>query len=316
MAARASVEVSGLEKAYRGRPALTGLRLTAPTGALTALLGPNGSGKTTTIECCEGLRRPDRGTVRVLGLDPRTDARELRPRVGVMLQDGGLPSTVPAGQVLKHVAAMYARPRDVVGLAERLGIDGFAGTQVRRLSGGQRQRLALATAVVGRPEVAFLDEPSSGLDPQARLAVWELINELRDEGTTVVLTTHQMAEAEELADHVVIVDHGRDVASGTTAELVGTAGVVRVSVRPADLAAAPPDDLLATGLTHALSGGDGAPLVVSAPGGLEVHAAADPDLVHAITGWARDNELVVLTLTSGRRTLEDVFLELTGRQLR
>ncbi len=310
------VEVSGLEKAYRGRAALTGLRLSAPAGAITAMLGPNGAGKTTTVECCEGLRRPDRGTVRVLGLDPLADARALRPRVGVMLQDGGLPNTVPAGQVLRHVAAMYARPRDVVGLAKRLGIDAFAGTQVRRLSGGQRQRLALATAVVGRPEVAFLDEPSAGLDPQARLAVWDLIAELRDGGTTVVLTTHQMAEAEELADHVVIADHGRDVASGSTAELVGTAGVVRVSVAPADLSPAPPGDLLAAGLTHALTGPGGAPLVVPASGGFEVHAAASPDLVHAITGWARDNELLVVALTSGRRTLEDVFLELTGRALR
>lgn len=310
------MEVSGLRKAYRGRPAVAGLAMLAPTGAITAMLGPNGAGKTTTVECCEGLRRPDEGSVRVLGLDPRLDARALRPRVGVMLQDGGLPSTVPAGRVLHHIAAMYARPRPVGELAERLGIDGFAGTQVRRLSGGQRQRLALATAVVGRPEVAFLDEPSAGLDPQARLAVWDLIAELRDAGTTVLLTTHQMAEAEKLADHVVIVDHGRAVASGTTAELVGAAGTIRLTVHPTDLTPPPAAELLAERLARALSGPGGAPIVVPSSGELEVHASADPDLVHAVTRWARDSDLLITSLTSGRRTLEDVFLELTGRQLR
>ena len=305
--------MSGLVKGYRRRAAVAGLDLTAVRGAVTAMLGPNGAGKTTTVECCEGLRRPDRGTVRVLGLDPQADGRALRPRVGVMLQDGGLPSTAPAGQVLRHVAAMYAEPRDVGELAERLGIDGFAATQVRRLSGGERQRLALAAAVVGRPEVAFLDEPTAGLDPQARLAVWDLVAELRGGGTTIVLTTHQMAEAEELADHVVIIDHGRDVASGSPAELIGAAGVVRVALPPAE----PPRDVqtLARSLAAALSRGGTAPRVLPATGGLEVHADAEPELLHAITGWARDAG-VLIGLAGGRRTLEDVFLELTGRQLR
>ena len=308
----ATVEVSRLEKTYRGRPAVAGLEMIAPAGAVTAMLGPNGAGKTTTVECCEGLRRPDRGTVRVLGLDPRIDGRELRPRVGVMLQDGGLPTTVPAGHVLRHVAAMYAEPRDVVELAERLGIDAFAATQVRRLSGGERQRLALAAAVVGRPEVAFLDEPTAGLDPQARLAVWDLVAELRADGTTIVLTTHQMAEAEELADHVVIIDNGRDVAAGSPTELIGSAGTVRVTL-PAD----PPRDAatLARSLAEALGRGGVGPRVLPASGGLEVHVEADPELLHSITGWARDTGLLV-GLTGGRRTLEDVFLELTGRQLR
>lgn len=313
-----AVVVDGLRKRYRSHEAVRGLDLVAPRGRVTAVLGPNGAGKTTTVECCEGLRRPDGGTVRVLGLDPVQDARALRPRVGVMLQDGGLPSTVPAAQVLDHVAAMYARPRDVAALRERLGIDAFARTQVRRLSGGQRQRLALAAALVGRPEVAFLDEPSAGLDPQARLAVWDLVRELRDAGTTIVVTTHQMSEAEALADHVVVVDGGRTVAAGTVAEVVGDgSGTVHVAVRPRDAGTGvvPPD--LAVSLTAALRrAGHHAAVASAGPWTLDLRADADPDLLHAVTGWARDEHLLVTELTAARRTLEDVFLDLTGRSLR
>ena len=310
-----AVVVSGLEKSYRGHPAVQGLDLAAAAGAVTALLGPNGAGKTTTVECCEGLRRPDGGTVRVLGLDPVADARALRPRVGVMLQDGGLPSTVPAAEALRHVSRMYATPRDLAELSDRLGLGAFARTQVRRLSGGQRQRLALAMAVVGRPQVAFLDEPSAGLDPQARLAVWDLVRELRDSGTTIVLTTHQMVEAETLADHVVVVDDGRTVAAGTVAELTGGAGSLRVTLAHDDGDDA--DDALAARLARSLAdGGRPADVVAGPRGALEVRATADPALVHGVTRWARDEGLLVTSLTTGRRTLEDVFLDLTGRSLR
>ncbi len=309
-----AVVVSGLEKSYRGRPAVQGLDLAAAAGAVTALLGPNGAGKTTTVECCEGLRRPDGGTVRVLGLDPIADARTLRPRVGVMLQDGGLPSTVPAAEALRHVSRMYATPRDLAELSDRLGLGAFARTQVRRLSGGQRQRLALAMAVVGRPQVAFLDEPSAGLDPQARLAVWDLVRELRESGTTIVLTTHQMVEAETLADHVVVVDDGRTVASGTVAELTGGTGSLRVTLAHDDDDA---DDALAARLARSLAdGGRPADVVAGPRGALEVRAAPDPVLVHGVTRWARDEGLLVTSLTTGRRTLEDIFLDLTGRSLR
>ena len=318
--------MTGLVKSYGATPAVRGLDLAAPAGALTAVLGPNGAGKTTTVECCEGLRRPDAGSVRVLGLDPVADARALRPRVGVMLQDGGLPSTVPAGEVLAHVSRMYVAPRDVAALAARLGIDAFARTTVRRLSGGQRRRLALATAVVGRPEVLLLDEPTAGLDPQARLAVWDLVAELRGEGTTVLLTTHQIAEAQTLADHVVVVDHGRALVAGTPAELVGDDGVVRLSVRGAV------PDVAARGLAAALADGGftapaaageraaasagGIAVTVTTAGELEVRAPADPALLHAVTGWARDAGLLVTAMDAGRRTLEDVVLDLTGRELR
>jgi ABC-2 type transport system ATP-binding protein len=328
--ADAAVLVDGLVKRYGGREAVRGLDLVAHRGQVTALLGPNGAGKTTTVECCEGLRRPDGGTVRVLDLDPVADAARLRPRVGVMLQDGGLPTTVPAGEVLRHIASLYAHPRDLTELRGRLGIDSFTRTQVRRLSGGQRQRLALATAVVGRPEVLLLDEPSAGMDPQARLAVWDLVTELRDAGVTILVTTHQMTEAEQLADRVVIVDDGRAVAAGTTADLLGgDAATVRVTLRPTT-GEATADDVLAAGLREALGAAHAAsdgphpppdpagPSVVptGTPGTLEVHAPVDPALVHRLTGWARDHDLLVTSLTAGRRTLEDVFLELTGRSLR
>jgi ABC-2 type transport system ATP-binding protein len=211
--------VRGLVKAYAGRRAVDSLDLTADRGQITAVLGPNGAGKTTTVEICEGLRTQDSGSVRVLGLDPTRQATELRSRVGVMLQDGGLPTGARAMPLLRQIAKFYATPHDVDALADRLGITSYAGTSVRRLSGGQRQRLALALALVGRPELVFLDEPSAGLDPQARLAVWDLVREARDAGTSVVLTTHAMDEAERLADHVAILSRGRLVASGTPAEL-------------------------------------------------------------------------------------------------
>ncbi|WP_370523965.1 ATP-binding cassette domain-containing protein [Cellulomonas sp. APG4] len=314
-----AVVVRGLVKRYgRGAPAaVDGLDLTAARGRVTAVLGPNGAGKTTTVECCEGLRSPDAGSVRVLGLDPVRDARTLRPRVGVMLQDGGLPSTVPSAEALRHVAAMYARPRPVEELTERLGLGSFARTQVRRLSGGQRQRLALAAALVGRPEVVFLDEPSAGMDPQARLAVWDLVRELRDSGATVLVTTHQMAEAEALADHVVVVDHGRALVAGSLTQVLGPeeGERVRVTLRGPD--GAPPDlPRLAPGLADTLRGA-GIPVAVTPThDGLELASPADPRLLHLVTGWAVDADVVLTSLGTGRRTLEDVFLDLTGRSLR
>ncbi|HEY0214790.1 MAG TPA: ABC transporter ATP-binding protein [Cellulomonas sp.] len=301
-----AVEVRGLVKRYDGRAVVDGLDLTASPGRVTAVLGPNGAGKTTTVECCEGLRAPDAGTVRVLGLDPVADARALRPRVGVMLQDAGLPTGAPALGVLRHVAAMYADPRPVDELVERLGIGPFARTTVRRLSGGQRQRLALATAVVGRPEVVFLDEPSAGMDPQARRAVWSLVDELRTDGVAVLLTTHLMDEAEELADQVAVVDHGRVIAHGTVPELLRRDGERTVTFR-----AAPGLDLAA--LSAALRSG---PAQETAPGCYVLDAPATPATVAALAAWCAERDVLLTRVDVGRRTLEDVFLDLTGRNLR
>ncbi|MFI5066564.1 MAG: ABC transporter ATP-binding protein, partial [Streptosporangiales bacterium] len=190
-----AVEISNLVKCYGRVAAVSGLSLQAARGAVTAILGPNGAGKTTTIEVCEGYRRADEGTVRVLGLDPARDAGRLRPRVGVMLQSGGIPTSARPAEYLRVLAAFYAHPLDPGMLLERLGLTGSLRTTFRRLSGGQQQRLSLAAAVIGRPELVFLDEPTAGLDPQARLATWELISGLRSSGASVILTTHYMEEA-------------------------------------------------------------------------------------------------------------------------
>jgi len=305
-----AVEIHGLVKRYAGRAVVDGLDLVAGRGRVTAVLGPNGAGKTTTIECCEGLRTPGDGTVRVLGLDPTTDAHALRPRVGVMLQDGGLPSGVRALEMLRHVATLYAQPRSIAELTDRLGLASFARTTVRRLSGGQRQRLALAIALVGRPEVVFLDEPSAGMDPQSRHAAWELVREARDDGVAVVLTTHLMDEAEDLADLAVIVDHGTVLASGTVADLVasGADRTLRFSA-PTGLDVEAVTAALTRGSTHVSVHED-------APGEYVATGAVDAHVLAALTAWCAAHDVLVPRITVGRRTLEDVFLDLTGRNLR
>ena len=217
-----AVLVEDLHKSFGPVTAVAGASWSAASGRTTAVLGSNGAGKSTTLECLEGLQRPDAGRVRVLGADPWNAPPEHRARVGVMLQDGGLPNTRSARDVLDHLARLYASPRSVDDLATVLGIHEFARTPVRRLSGGQRQRLALATALVGRPEVAFLDEPTAGLDPHARLDVWEVISGLAAEGVCVVVTTHSFEEAERIADDLVIMDSGVVVAQGPRTELTAT----------------------------------------------------------------------------------------------
>jgi len=214
-----AVVVDGLVMRYGSKTAVDGLSLTVRTGTITAVLGPNGAGKTTTLETCEGYRKPQGGSVRVLGLDPVTQRAALLPRIGVMLQSGGAWSGVRAEEMLRHVAALHATPLDVPMLVERLGLAECGRTPFRRLSGGQQQRLGLAMAIVGRPELVFVDEPTAGLDPHARRTTWELLRELRTDGVTVVLTTHHMDEAEKLADEIHIIDHGHLVTSGTPDQL-------------------------------------------------------------------------------------------------
>src|SRR3954447_13785181 len=204
---------------YGATVAVAELDLEVARGSITAVLGPNGAGKTTTLETCEGYRAAQSGTVRVLGLDPQAQRRDLLPRIGVMLQDGGAWSGVRAVEMLRHIASLHAHPLDVPMLVDRLGLDECGRTPYRRLSGGQQQRLKLAMAVVGRPELVFVDEPTAGMDPAARRTTWEILGELRDSGVTVVLTTHHMDEAERLADMIHIIDRGRMIASGTALEL-------------------------------------------------------------------------------------------------
>jgi ABC-2 type transport system ATP-binding protein len=301
------VDVCGLVKRYGGTSAVAGLSLRAERGQVTAILGPNGAGKTTTIETCEGYRRPDEGTVRVLGLDPVHDARELRPRVGVMLQSGGVPTTARAAEYLRVLASFYARPLDPAMLLDRLGLVSAARTPYKQMSGGQQQRLALAAAIIGRPELVFLDEPTAGLDPQARHATWDLIEQLRAAGAAVILATHYMEEAERLSDQVAIVDHGRLVASGSPASLTGTAGQLRFRAQPG---------LDTDGLLTALPSGAAAK---ESPAGHYVVERADgidPQLIAAVTAWCAERGVLAAGLQIESRTLEDVFLELTGRELR
>jgi ABC-2 type transport system ATP-binding protein len=215
----AAVTLTDVRRTFGTVRALDGLTWQAPRGKVTAVLGPNGAGKTTAIECAVGLQRPDSGTVSVLGVDPWGADADHRARVGVMLQSGGLPNGTKPLRLLRHLAAFYADPADVDATAARLGITDFARTTVRRLSGGQKQRLALAASLLGRPEVLFLDEPAAGLDPHGRLDVWDLVLELRDAGTSIVVTTHSFEEAARLADHLVIMNGGRTVADGSTAEV-------------------------------------------------------------------------------------------------
>jgi ABC-2 type transport system ATP-binding protein len=303
----AALEVVGLVKRYGRKTAVDGLGLSVPHGTVTAVLGPNGAGKTTTVETCEGYLRPDGGTVRVLGLDPVAQASELRPRIGVMLQSGGVYSGARAEEMLAHMAGLYANPLEVDMLVDTLGLAGCGRTPYRRLSGGQQQRLSLAMAVVGRPELVFFDEPTAGLDPQARRATWELVRALRTDGVTVVLTTHHMDEAEELADDVVIIDEGRIVAQGSPDQLCrgGAENSLRFTGRPgldlASLLKALPDNTAAAELV---------------PGGYRVTGTVDPQLLATVTSWCAQNGVMPDRISVERRTLEDVFLELTGKELR
>lgn len=275
-----AVSVDGLVMRYGDKVAVDGLSLTVERATITAVLGPNGAGKTTTLETCEGYRKPQQGSVRVLGLDPTRDRRELLPRIGVMLQAGGAWSGVRAMEMLDHVARLHAHPLDTGMLAERLGLGECGKTPYRRLSGGQQQRLGLAMALVGRPEIVFVDEPTAGMDPAARRTTWELLEELRADGVTVVLTTHYMEEAERLADHIHIIDRGRLIASGSPEELTrGTSATVRLVVDQ------------------------------------ELPAAAEAALRTSVDRWSVDHGVGVRSISFGSRTLEDVFLDLTGREL-
>jgi ABC-2 type transport system ATP-binding protein len=306
--ADAAVEIADLVKAYGARRAVDGLSLTVPRGEVFALLGPNGAGKTTTIEICEGFRRADSGIVRVLGLDPHADGAALRPRVGVMLQDGvGGYTAATAAELLRLFASYAAHPQDPAALLDAVGLTNVAGTMVKRLSGGQRQRLSLAMALVARPELVFLDEPTAGMDPQARHATWELIRRLRSDGVGVVLTTHFLDEAEQLADRVVVIDRGRLVAQGTPAELTRSGAEGQIRFRAvANL----PLHLL---LAELPSGTQAREL---APGSYLVTGDVTPEFLATLTAWCASQQVLAEDLAVQRRSLEDVFLELTGRDLR
>ena len=304
-----AVEIDGLVMAYGDKVAVDGLSLEVARGSVTAVLGPNGAGKTTTLETCEGYRVPQRGTVRVLGLDPQRDRAELLPRIGVMLQSGGAWSGVRAVEMLEHMASLHAHPLDTGMLVDRLGLADCGRTPYRRLSGGQKQRLGLAIALVGRPELVFVDEPTAGMDPQARRTTWAMLGEVRADGVTVVLTTHHMDEAEHLADRIHIIDRGTLIASGTPAELTrgGHSATIRLVVNRPFPDGAPESLRRELGPLTEVRQLDEVSMLI--------HGPADATTLGRVSRWCEENAVLPQTLTLGQRTLEDVFLELTGREL-
>ncbi|MBD1537123.1 ABC transporter ATP-binding protein [Arthrobacter sp. S13_S34] len=291
---------------------VSGVSLVAERGQVTALLGANGAGKTTTLECAQGLQKRSGGSISLLGQDPATAGAELRSRVGVMLQDGGLPPSARPVPLLRHIAGLYARPWPVDDLIQRLGIDTFSRTTVRRLSGGQKQRLALAAALVGRPEVLFLDEPSAGLDPQSRQLVFELIGELRDSGMGIILTTHLMDDAQRLADYVYIIDGGRNVAEGTVQELLQRGPAVDAGtdhVRTLTFDAKPGLDL---------AGVLPADVVVleERAGSYTATGTLTPRHLATLAEWWAAHDVMPAAMSLQARSLEDVFLDISGKDIR
>ncbi len=297
----AAVEVEDLTVRYGDVLAVNQVSFDAQAGQITAILGPNGAGKTTTVEVLEGFRRPDGGRTRVTGLDPMRDHAALTHRVGVMLQAGGVAPGVRVGEALRHAAALYEHALDPLQLLDRVGLRGMERRTWRQISGGEQRRLALALALVGRPQVAFLDEPGSGVDPQGRLAIREVVAGLRDDGVTVVLTTHDLDEAEKLADHVVILDHGSVIAQGSPASLMSATITAEVRF------GAPPGLDVA-----ALSTRIAAPVTEVEPGEYRVGAAGSPALVAALTAWLAERDLPLADLRASRQRLEDVFLRLVS----
>lgn len=296
-----AIEVTDLSVRYGERMAVNSLSFRAMPGQITALLGPNGAGKTSTVETLEGYRRPSSGTVRVLGFDPIAEHREVVARIGVMLQSGGVPTGMRPSEALHLFASYYDDPVDPDELLDLVGLSDHRSSPWRSLSGGEQQRLSLALALIGRPEVAFLDEPTAGIDPTGRQLIRRIIADLRDREVAVLLTTHDLEEAEKLADHIVIIDHGVVLADGTPTDLMRSSqgGNVRFGA---------PSGLDVTSLGTHLN----AVVTEESPGEYLVVADASPATVAAITAWLAEKDLPLADLRAGRQRLEDVFLRLTA----
>jgi ABC-2 type transport system ATP-binding protein len=303
-----AISVAGLEKHYGPTRAVDGLSFDVARGEVFGLLGPNGAGKTTTVETLEGYRTPDRGAVRVLGLDPVRDASAVRPRIGVMLQEGGLYPGLRPLELLRLFAAYYDDSESPEALLDTVGLADAARTFVRRLSGGQRQRLSLACALIGRPEVVFLDEPTAGMDPHARATTWQLVRDLRARGVTVLLTTHAMDEAEHLCDRVAIITSGKLAALGSPEELTRHAGSDEIW-----FAAVPGLDTAAIAKALDLDAGN---VVEDRAGEYVIRAAGTPGRIADLACHLRDLDVTLGALQAGRRSLEEVFLQITAEDAR
>ncbi|HEX2130629.1 MAG TPA: ABC transporter ATP-binding protein [Actinophytocola sp.] len=299
----AIIEVTDLVKRYGAHTAVGGVSFAVEPGEIFGILGPNGAGKTTTVECVEGLRRPDGGSIRVCGIDPQRDHGELRQRLGAQLQASELPEKLTVREALELYSSFYRAPADWRRLVEVLRLEDKLDSQFRRLSGGQKQRLSIALALVGDPEVAVLDELTTGLDPQARRDTWDLIESIRDQGVTVLLVTHFMAEAERLCDRLALIDAGRVVAVDSPAGLVSTVDdTQRIRFKPS----APLDHALLTGLPE-VTGVEraGAQLVVTGTG----------NVLLAVTTVLARHQIIAADLRVEQTSLDDAFVALTGRTL-
>ena len=305
------VVVDGLVKRYGSRIVLDGVSLSVAGGELVALIGPNGAGKTTTVEIVEGYRRADAGRTRVLGVDPATGGPALRARVGLMLQDGGIDPRAQPRETLQQYGRFHAEPRGADELLDLVGLRAVARTRYRRLSGGERQRLGLALALVGRPEVVVLDEPTAGMDPEARAATRAIVTDLRDRGVAILLTSHDLTDVERLADRICIMDGGRIVASGTPNELAaGIAPRLRFRL---DRPLADGDRLdLERALTIVRAG---ASVVLDQDGPRYRVNGVEPDatLIEALAGWCATSDRLIVELRTGGSSLEETYLELVGR---
>lgn len=300
-----AVEVSDLHKSYGPVRAVDGVSFTVEEGEIFGMVGPNGAGKTTTIECVEGLRRPDRGTIRVLGLDPQRDGYELRCRIGVQLQQAALHPRLKVWEALDLFGSFYPRRVDGNSLLEQLGLAEKRNASFDKLSGGQKQRLFIALALVNDPELVFLDELTTGLDPQARRATWDLVRGIRDRGKTVFLTTHYMEEAERLCDRVAIIDHGKIVALDTPENLIRSLGAEQRVVFSAEGRWDDAPFRQITGVTR-----------VERIGERVVVYGKGEGLVSGVVGLLERAGIPFRDLRTEQPTLEDVFLALTGREMR
>jgi ABC-2 type transport system ATP-binding protein len=294
-----AVEVDRLVVRYGNLVAVDGLSFDADPGEVVALLGPNGAGKTTTVETLEGFRRADGGSVRVLDLDPWSDHTRLTARVGVLLQRGGIYPIMNTERAVRLFAAYYENPLPADELIDLVGLRSVARTPYKRLSGGEQQRLALALAIIGRPRVVFLDEPTAGVDPAGRIAVRNIVAGLRNDGVCVIITSHELDEVQRLADRVVIIDHGRVVAAGRQGEIQGGSEELRFAAQPG----------LETG---ELSVRLGTHVSEGPPGEYLIPVPPVPALVAELTAWLAEHDLQLGDLRAGRQRLEDVFLRLTA----
>jgi ABC-2 type transport system ATP-binding protein len=299
------VEVHDLVKQYAGIQAVDGVSFNVHRGEIFGMVGPNGAGKTTTIECVEGLRRPDSGAIRVLGLSPERDGYALRERIGIQFQTAALPPRIKVGEALDLFAAFYRHPVDWRQLLAQMGLADRANAYLAKLSGGQRQRIFIALALINDPELVFLDELTSGLDPQARRHMWQMVEDIRRRGKTVFLTTHFMEEAERLCDRVAILDHGQIVALDTPANLIAS---LKADNRIIFTAAGP----FAVEIVQQIPG----VMRVEHIGEQIVVYGQKERLLSGVVTALETNGINFSDLRTERPTLEDVFLALTGREMR